>query len=290
MENKFFENPTIHVADITVQVADLQRSVAFYQDFLGFQVIEKTTHKVMLSADGEKVLITLEQREEVIAKQRRTTGLYHVAILLPTRKDLALFLKHLLQAGRAYKLQLGAADHLVSESLYFSDPDGNGIEVAADRLSRKWNWSGESVQMSTDPLDADGLLESATAEWTGMPEKTLIGHIHLYVNDLTKAREFYIEGLGFQEVTAFHGASFLSDNGYHHHIAINTWNGEGAPIPDSNEIGLKFFTIVYPVKETLDKAKHRLEALGYLVDEGMVKDPAGNQIFLTDSVKEEMFT
>ncbi|MFD1065073.1 VOC family protein [Oceanobacillus locisalsi] len=281
MENKFFETQAMHVSDITMQVTDLQRSIAFYQDFLGFQVMERTAHKAMFSADGKKALITLEQPENVVAKQRRTTGLYHVAILLPSRIDLANFLKHLLQAGRAYTLQLGAADHLVSEALYFSDPDGNGIEVASDRLSSTWNWSGEFVQMSTDPLDADGLLESVTADWNKMPEKTLIGHIHLHVNNLREAKEFYIEGLGFQEVMAFSGASFLSDRGYHHHVAINTWNGTDAPIPDSNETGLHVFTIAYPTKEETEKAKQRLEALGYSVNEDMVKDPAGNQIVLS---------
>lgn len=284
MEKKFFETQAIYVSDITIQVTDLQQSIEFYQDFLGFQVLEETDNKAMLSADGKKALINLEQPEEVVPKQRRTTGLYHFAILLPARQDLADFLKHLLQAGRAYSLQLGAADHLVSEALYFQDPDGNGIEVARDRLSEGWDWSGESVQMSTDPLDADGLLKSAEA-WNGMPEETLIGHVHLHVNDLLKAKKFYVEGLGFQEVTTYPEASFLSDSGYHHHIAINTWNGKGAPIPDSNETGLKFFTIVYPVKEEGEKAKERLETLGYLVDEGMVKDPAGNQIFLSDSAK-----
>ncbi|MCT1902651.1 VOC family protein [Oceanobacillus sojae] len=284
MEKKFFETQAIHVSDITIQVTDLQQSIEFYQDFLGFQVMEETDNKAMLSADGKKALINLEQPEEVVPKQRRTTGLYHFAILLPARQDLADFLKHLLQAGRAYSLQLGAADHLVSEALYFQDPDGNGIEVAKDRLSEGWDWSGKSVQMSTDPLDADGLLKSAEA-WNGMPEETLIGHVHLHVNDLLKAKKFYVEGLGFQEVTTYPEASFLSDSGYHHHIAINTWNGEGAPTPYSNETGLKFFTIVYPVKEEAEKAKERLETLGYLVDEGMVKDPAGNQIFLSDSAK-----
>lgn len=285
MEKKFFDEQAIHVSDITIQVTDLQRSLQFYQDFLGFQVMEETKNKVILSADGKKTLINLEQLEETVPKQRRTTGLYHFAILLPTRTDLAAFLKHLLQAGRAYSLQLGAADHLVSEALYFQDPDGNGIEVARDRLSESWSWSGESVQMSTDPLDADGLLESAAEVWRGMPAETLIGHIHLHVNDLLKAKKFYVEGLGFQEVTTYPGASFLSDSGYHHHIAINTWNGEGASIPDSNETGLKFFTIVFPFKEEVYKAMERLEALGYSVDEGMVKDPAGNQIFLSGPAK-----
>lgn len=285
MEKKFFDAQTIHVSDITIQVTDLQRSIPFYQDFLGFQVIEETEDKVTLSADGKKGLINLEQPEEAISKQRRTAGLYHFAILLPARKDLAAFLKHLLQAGRAYSLQLGAADHLVSEALYFSDPDGNGIEIARDRLSESWSWSEELVQMSTEPLDADGLLELATEEWKGMPEETLIGHIHLHVNDLPKAKEFYVEGLGFQEVTAYPGAVFLSDSGYHHHIAINIWNGEGAPIPVPNETGLKFFTITYPMKEEADEAVQRLEALGYPVYKGRVKDPSGNQIFLADSSK-----
>lgn len=285
MENKFFESPTMHVSDITIQVANLQRSLDFYHTFLGFQVMEETENQAILSADGKKALIILEQPEGVLPKQGKTTGLYHFAILLPQRADLAAFLKHLLQAGKAYSLQLGAADHIVSEALYFSDPDGNGIEVARDRLSKSWKWIDESVQMSTDPLDADGLLAEAAGDWQGMPVETRIGHVHLHVNDLPAAKEFYIKGIGFQEVTGFPGASFLSDNGYHHHIAINTWNGEGAPIPDLQAAGMQFFTITYPNKEEIDKVVQRLAALGYPADEGMVKDPAGNHIFLTAAAK-----
>lgn len=208
MENKFFESPTMHVSDITIQVANLQRSLDFYHTFLGFQVMEETENQAILSADGKKALIILEQPEGVLPKQGKTTGLYHFAILLPQRADLAAFLKHLLQAGKAYSLQLGAADHIVSEALYFSDPDGNGIEVARDRLSKSWKWIDESVQMSTNPLDADGLLAEAAGDWQGMPVETRIGHVHLHVNDLLAAKEFYIKGIGFQEVTGFPGASF----------------------------------------------------------------------------------
>lgn len=280
MEKKFFESPTMHVSEVAIQVADLQRSIRFYKDFLGFQVMEKSENKVTLSADGKTSLISIEQPEGVSPKQRKTTGLYHFAILLPTKKDLALFLKHLLQAGREYALQLGASDHLVSEALYFSDPDGNGIEVARDRSSEKWKWSGKSVQMSTEPLDADGLLSLATGEWERMPKETLIGHIHLHVNDLSKAKEFYLDGLGFQEVTSYPGASFLSDKGYHHHIAINIWNGEGVPAPAPKEVGLKFFTVTYPFPTDADRAIQRLISLGFSVDHNTVRDPAGNQIVI----------
>src|SRR5690606_4944413 len=133
------------------------------------------------------------QPENVQPKAGRTTGLYHFAILLPSRADLSAFLKHIIRAG----VQLGASDHLVSEALYFSDPDGNGIEVYRDRPSNEWSWSNDQVKMVTDPLDGQGILMESNKEWNGLPADTVMGHIHLHVSHLDNTEDFYVNGLGF---------------------------------------------------------------------------------------------
>ncbi|MDY0395143.1 VOC family protein [Virgibacillus halophilus] len=133
-------------------------------------------------------------------------------------------MRHILQSGQ----QLGAADHLVSEALYFSDPDGNGIEVYHDRPSNLWQWENRQVSMTTDPLDANDILAEPDIAWQGLPEHTLMGHIHLHVSDLEEAEAFYVQGLGFRIATTYPGALFLSTADYHHHIGLNVWNGNGA--------------------------------------------------------------
>lgn len=175
--------------------------------------------------------------------------MYHFALLLPSRNDLARILRHFIQIR--YPLQ-GASDHLVSEAIYLADPDGNGIEIYSDRPSAAWNWENGEVEMATVPLDAENLLAEGDGEaWTGLPSNTLMGHIHLHVSELQKTEEFYIQGLGFNIVNRYgRQALFISTGGYHHHIGLNTWNGVGAPAPLENSVGLKRFSLVLPNKET----------------------------------------
>ena len=283
MEKKFFEKPTIYVGEVNINVTNLEKSLTYYRDFMGFKVLEKRENKVVLTADGKTPLLTLVQPENVSPKEGRTTGLYHYAILLPSRADLAAFLKHIIQASGG-QMRLGAADHYVSEALYFDDPDGNGIEIAHDRDSAEWNWTGNHVSMATVGLGGDDLLAEAKEEWTGMPADTLIGHIHLHVSDLEKTREFYVNGLGFDVVTEFPGALFTSHNGYHHHIGLNVWNGVGAPKPADNSVGLNWFTLQFPDETARNEAKEKLEKVGATVksvnDYYVVEDPSGITIHL----------
>ncbi|MCM3568564.1 VOC family protein [Neobacillus mesonae] len=276
----FHQKPTIYVGEVTIKVKNLDYALTFYQNIIGLKVLEKTDHQAVLTTDGQTPLLTLEQPDNAASKEARTAGLYHFAILLPSRADLSVFLRHLLQTG----YPLGAADHLVSEALYLNDPDGNGIEVYRDRPSSEWVWKNGLVEMATEQLDAEGILGASHAEWSGLPEGTVMGHIHLHVGDLQKAEEFYTKGLGFNVVSYYPQAVFMSTGGYHHHIAINTWQGAGAKTPAENSVGLKWYTLVYPDEAERENVIKNLQELGAPVqkeaDFYTTSDPSGNQIRL----------
>src|SRR5690625_3965790 len=277
----FHQKPVTFVSEVSLKVQNLKRSLDFYENIIGFKVLKQTETTAHLTADGKTVLVKIEQPENVIPKQERTTGLYHFALLLPTRPDLANFLKHYMKTG----LQLGASDHLVSEALYLSDVDGNGIEVYADRDPTKWTWKKELVEMVTDPLNFSDLISKATGEWKGLPSNTIMGHIHLHVADLQEAEQFYIDGLGFDIVSRYgNQALFISDGNYHHHIGLNIWNGVGAPKPDSNSAGMKSYTIVLEDEKKRSTVATRLENIGaslYIKDDTYItEDPSGNKIIL----------
>lgn len=280
MMEHFHRKPTVFVGVVNIKVKNLDYSLNFYQNIIGLQVLEKSDRKAVLTTDGETPLLILEQPENVTAKEAGTSGLYHFAILLPTRADLSVFLRHLIQTG----YPLGAADHYVSEALYLNDPDGNGIEVYRDRPSSEWTWNNGLVDMATEQLDAQGILGESDAEWRGLPAGTIMGHIHLHVGDLQKAEEFYTKGLGFNVVSYYPQAVFLSTGGYHHHIAINTWQGTGAKQPAENSVGLNWYTIVYPDVESREAVVKNLQQLGASVqaeaDYVVTSDPSGNRIRL----------
>lgn len=277
---KFHQKPNLYTDQVSLNVFNLEKAIQFYTEIIGFKVLEQTDQKANLTTDGETTLLALEQPKDVISKAGKTSGLYHFAILLPTRADLSVFLHHIIKTG----YPLGAADHHVSEALYLTDPDGNGIEVYIDRPAIEWKWIDNKVHMVTDPLDGDGLLAESNAEWAGLPAKTIIGHIHLHVSDLKKAEEFYVDGLGFSVVSHYPQAIFISTGHYHHHIALNTWQGVGAPKAPQNMVGLNWYTIVFPDGNIREKTMERLQKIGAAVSkEGglfITKDPAGNQIHL----------
>ncbi|WP_102271966.1 VOC family protein [Cytobacillus massiliigabonensis] len=280
----FHREPHIFVPHVYLKVADLQRSILFYQQVIGFQILEQAGKIASLTADGKTPLLTIEQPEIFHPKQPRTTGLYHFALLLPSRSDLANVIEHFIKIG--YPLQ-GASDHLVSEALYLADPDGNGIEIYADRPSSTWTWRNEEVVMATERLDIESILaEGDGRPWAGLPSNTVMGHIHLHVSDLNKAEEFYCKGLGFDIVTRYGGqALFISTGRYHHHIGLNTWNGVGAPAPSENSVGMKNFTLVYPNEDARKHAVASLEKIGaaVILENGhfITSDPSGNQILLS---------
>ncbi|MBB2479638.1 VOC family protein [Bacillus sp. APMAM] len=279
----FHREPNTFVEQVNLKVQNIERSLAFYKDIIGFKVLDQTATTAKLSADGKTVLISLEQPENVIPKQPRTTGLYHFALLLPTRADLGKILLHFIQIG--YPLQ-GASDHLVSEALYLADPDGNGIEIYTDRPSSTWDWKNNEVIMSTEPLDAQSLLKEAQGQsWNALPSGTVMGHIHLHVSELKKTEEFYTKGLGFAVVSRYgNQALFISTGKYHHHIGLNTWNGIGAPEPPANSVGLVSYTLKFPDEDTRKNIIHQLKNIGAIVTEEngyfVTVDTSGNRILL----------
>ncbi|MGG0288570.1 VOC family protein [Peribacillus butanolivorans] len=280
MVGEFHQKPVTFVREVSINVMHLDNAIRFYQDIIGLQLLKKTDRKAVLTTDGKTPLLTLEQPADVIPKEGRTTGLYHFALLLPTRADLSIFLRHLLQT----EYRFGASDHDVSEALYITDPDGNGIEVYWDRPSSDWKWSNGEVAMGTDPLDGNSLLAESDAEWNGLPAGTLMGHIHLHVADLRKTEEFYMLGLGFTIVNRFGGALFTSTGGYHHHIGLNTWNGVGAPAPKKNSVGLNWYSLVFADEEARNKVIEKLNKIGAEAtkEDGfyVITDPSGNEIHL----------
>ncbi|WP_316572771.1 VOC family protein [Neobacillus sp. YIM B06451] len=274
---KFHQPPNTFIGNVHIKVENLGRSLEFYKRVIGCEVLEQSETKAILGSGGEG-LLTLEQPANAIPKQGRTTGLYHFALLLPSRLELGKFLRHILELG----YPIGAADHLVSEAIYLDDPDGNGIEIYADRPSSGWNWQSNEVEMATKQLDAEGILaEAGGSKWEGLPAGTIMGHIHLHVADLVKAKQFYGEGLGFDLVSRYPQALFMSTGGYHHHLGLNTWNGAGAPPPPENSVGLKQFSLIFPSEQERKEASGKLEALGFNVNENWtVVDPSGNMVHL----------
>ena len=242
-----------------LSVADLPRALAFYRDILGFTTRESEPGVVALSAaqDGE-TLLTLTEQPGARPKPARTTGLYHVAILLPSRLDLGRTLLRLVESD--YPLQ-GASDHLVSEALYLADPDGNGLEIYRDRPRDEWPRVGDQIAMDTLPLDLRALIQEALASgqtWDGVASGTRIGHVHLQVADLDQAVRFYRDVLGFDLMARMgHSAAFLSAGGYHHHIGLNTWGTAGAPQAPADAVGLRSFDIVLPTPADLQPVAGR---------------------------------
>lgn len=262
---------------VRLQIADLDRSVAYYREVLGLRVLERGAGRAALGTDDGAALVELHERPGARAVPRRgRLGLYHFAILLPSRPALGAFLGHL----REREERFAASDHLVSEALYLHDPDGLGIEVYADRPREAWRSAGGQLVMATEPLDVASLERSAEgASWSGAPEGTTVGHVHLHVGDLERAADFYHETLGLDKtVWSYPGALFLSAGGYHHHLGLNTW-AAGAPPAGEDDARLLDWELVLPSDTELTALRERLESSGATVrEEGpelATRDPWG---------------
>jgi catechol 2,3-dioxygenase len=268
------------VGPISLTVADLPRALAFYTERLGFRVHAEDDGTARLGAGASDLLVLVERKGA--RRAPGSTGLFHFAVLLPSREALARSLARL--ADTRTPLQ-GAADHLVSEALYLADPEGNGIELYRDRPREEWTWENGAIRMTTDPLDVEGLLEEGVAigsAWHGLPHGTVLGHVHLRVAEIAPAERFYCDLLGFDLTTRYGTmASFVSAGGYHHHIAFNTWGGVGAPPPPRGAAGLKEFVVHLPGLGEVERALHRLRAAEVPIGDGaVVHDPSGNAIRL----------
>ena len=276
-------DPTVGLLSLTV--SDLARSVTFYTEAIGLALLDQGDATATLGVAGSPLLLLTERAgaRSWPREQASYTGLYHFAILVPTRADLGRWVRHWLELG----LPLGQGDHLVSEALYLSDPDENGIEVYRDRPRDEWQWSNGQVRMGADPVDIRGLLAEAErdgAPWTGLPAGTRLGHIHLQVGDIPEAAACYHDILGFDIVAGMPSALFVSAGGYHHHIGMNTWHSKGATPAPADMVGLRFFTINFPTADARQEVLDRIATAGLpttrMGDAISVQDPWDNTLLL----------
>lgn len=286
-------DPATEVGLLALTVTDLDRSIAFYTEAIGFAVLHREGMLATLGVAGRPMLLLGEQAEaaEWPRGGRSYTGLYHFAILMPTRADLGRWLQHWLGLGLPLP---GQGDHYVSEALYLEDPDGHGIEVYRDRPRDTWQWSGGRVRMGTDPVDIRGLLTEAAQSgepWTGQPAGTRLGHIHLQVGNIPQASAFYHDVLGFDIVASMPSALFISAGGYHHHIGMNTWHSRDAGRAPADSVSLRFFTVDLPTAEARQAVLDRLDAAGVAYtregDIVSVRDPWQNTILLQVGAADE---
>jgi catechol 2,3-dioxygenase len=287
-EEKIGAKPVIHpdarLGYVHLTVSDLARSLAFYQDMLGFKLHRREADTAFLGA-GRDDLLALTERPGAIRVPRRS-GLYHLAILVPSRLALARSLRRLIETETSLA---GGADHFVSEALYLSDPDGNGIEIYRDLPRSAWKYENGTLRMGTEALDYQGILaelENDPSPWTGLRPDTTLGHMHLHVAHLPEAQAFYENVLGLDTMVVIPGSAvFLSAGGYHHHLGINTWNGVGVPPPPPDTVGLRYFTVQLPDEEEQAGLADRLEQAGVPFetheDGFLVRDPSQNALVFT---------
>lgn len=268
-------------------VANLRNSIQFYTLAIGFTLLDQQEKTATLGVPGTPLLFLTEETGAKPFPHDRYgyTGLYHFAILVPGRADLGRWLRHWITLGLPFP---GQGDHLVSEALYITDPDGNGIEVYRDRPREEWPYVNGQLQMAADPIDIAGVLAAAERDsqpWTGMVTGTRLGHMHLQVGDIPQAEAFYHGVLGFDITARMPTALFVSAGGYHHHIGMNIWHSRGAGPAPAGIAGLRYFTIELPNEEARAAVLARVRAAGLSYTEAgnvvSLQDPWRNTIFLT---------
>jgi catechol 2,3-dioxygenase len=283
-------DPRTKLGAVRLTVHDLERSTQFYERLLALQPRAVSRSTVAFSTASGELIVELTGAPEAPARDPNQTGLFHFAVLFPSRRDLAVALVRL--ATARWPLS-GASDHLVSEALYLNDPDGNGIELYADRPRESWQFmQNGQVAMDTLPLDIDALvqeLELDPPESEGrdrlIPAGTRMGHIHLQVASIPEAEQFYAGLLGFDVMARVRdSALFVSAGGYHHHIGLNTWNSRNGSTPQTESVGLRSFDLWLPDERALDAALSSVSAAGLPLLEAqggsLVRDPSGNSLVL----------
>jgi catechol 2,3-dioxygenase len=275
--------PQTAVGAVHLTVSDLTRSVDYYRGAVGLGVLEEGSGRASLGTNGHELLALVE--EPGARPAAGYTGLYHFALRLPERTELAAWLAH---AARDRVPLVGLSDHFVSEALYLSDPDGHGIEIYWDRPREVWEGK-VGTTLTTMPLDVEDLLEMLddpeTEPFGGLSAGTAMGHVHLKVSNIPETIEFYRDVLGF-DLTAQLGdqAAFLSAGGYHHHVGANTWESAGAQSPPSGTAALRHATVVLPDDDARAEVVSRVEGAGRAVEEHdggpLVRDPSGNALVL----------
>src|SRR5438105_1356011 len=259
--NRAFLPEETRISRVHLRTAELERAVAFYSHVLGLKVTRKPGSQAVLSAGEGPGFIVLTEDRNAAPRLALTTGLYHFALRYPSRQDLACALQRLVGSGYSVT---GASDHGVSEAIYLSDPDGNGVELYADRSPSQWRWQNGQIAMVTEPLDLDKLLATIADEpaTTEPPPQTHLGHIHLHVGSLAVAERFYSEFLGLAVTQrSYPGALFFAAGDYHHHIGVNVWAGKANP--PANSVGLVSYRLEVQVAEILYCLDQRAPLLGY---------------------------
>jgi catechol 2,3-dioxygenase len=285
--DSFIINPLSRIDHVHLRVSNLQESINFYQSILGFEVLvrkpnDKTAFLASRPNNDEKdrsspllVLTEVNNNNRISSsnKIRKEAGLYHFAILLPGRKFLGMFLQHLTN-NLDSKYHEGMADHGVSESIYIHDPDFNGIEIYRDRSPSEWKWNNNKVYMVTNALNVEELLsQDQQAIWSGLPSNTSIGHVHLHVSNLLKAKRFYQNTLGLYHTASYPGAYFFAADSYHHHVATNTWIGTNISPADHNhnKPGLDHYAIVLPNVDELNRLRNHFIQSEIFIDETILE-------------------
>jgi catechol 2,3-dioxygenase len=276
--------PDTAIGRVRLRVADIDDLAAFYERVIGLRAVERDGEVARLGPEGGEPLIELVSAPDGPPAPSFSTGLFHLAILVPDRAELARSLQRAASAG--WRLT-GASDHLVSEALYLRDPEGNGIEIYRDRPRDQWGHDGGELRMATLPLDLQdvlGELDAAEGPANGVHADTTMGHVHLQVADIPAVEGFYNGALGLDVmVRSYPGALFLAAGGYHHHLGLNTWQSEGAPPPPEGALGLDRYEIVLPDEAAVNPPAGALGERGdpERVDEGVLAtDPSGNRVLL----------
>lgn len=287
-------DPGAQIGAVHLNCPHLEQQVSFYQNVLGFQVLQQQGDSVWLGAAqnqgplSSRALLILTQTKNG-GRVRGTTGLYHFAILVPSRRELAHLILRTTRGGATLE---GSADHGVSEALYLADPEGNGVEIYRDRQRQEWPVDAAGhLRMVTEPLHLDAILAELSGEsdtHTALDIQTRIGHVHLHVADLPAAEQFYCDILGFEQTQRYgSSATFVSAGGYHHHVGLNTWAGVGAPPPPPEAPGLRWFSIRLPGRQELEETVRRVRAANLPLSEQpegyLLQDPSQNGILLTAS-------
>ena len=277
--------PKTHMGTVKLSVSNLALSHNFYTQRLGLKVLSEDLDNIILGGDTTPLLHLTEKPKA--KRVQRATGLFHFALLVSSRLELGKTLARLLQTKTPMQ---GFSDHLVSEAIYLADPDGHGIEVYRDRPRDEWEHEDDGrLKMATLQMDIHGVLDElekdgVDATWSGIDPQTTMGHVHLHVDNLQTARQFYIDTLGFEFMTHYPSALFISAGGYHHHLGLNTWAGEGVAPPPDSALKLESYEILLPDRASLEAIAERLTAGGYGFEQHdntiEIPDPAHNKIIL----------
>ena len=277
--------PDTGIGKVRLRVADIDGLTTFYERVVGLSAVERDNGLARLGPDGGEALVELVAAPDAPPAPSFSTGLFHLALLVPDRAELARALQRV--AGAGWRLT-GASDHLVSEAIYLRDPEGNGVEIYRDRPRETWREEAGELQMATLPLDLEdvlGDLDPDEAPVAGMPAGTTIGHVHLQVADIPASEGFYNGVVGLDVmVRSYPGALFLAAGGYHHHLGLNTWQSQGAPPPPEGALGLDRYELAFPDAASRDEAADGLGGAGDPVrlEEGVLAtDPSGNRVLLT---------